>query len=250
MDKMSLVLDVWEGQLEIDEAELLVGGVDGIVIRLNDMNGGHHMDAGFAKQWVDVEMFERWPYFVYNPWVSGKENYDWLVKHMPAGCPSVAVDVEVKKPGLNPVEYGLQLQEFMWKAEIHWQAHIYTGEWFLPNVEPWPKDADYWWAQYPLSMYPSRRVELTWEELQRKIEKLTWPPANAYICPGKVKMWQCSGDRFILPGTSRAMDINLFPGDLNDLVSWLGYKERPELLTLDQRMERLEREARSRGWNL
>jgi len=220
MNNYTLVLDVWEGQLEIDEAALFAGGVGGLVIRLNDMSGGHHMDAGFSKQWAEAEGFLRWPYFVYNPWVTGKDNYDWLAMHMPNLCPAVAIDVEVRKSGYSAAVYAGQLGDFMERVQKIWRAHIYTGEWFLAEVSIWPK-AEFWWAQYPYSMYPDSRITLSWDELRTKIGKLTWPPINANKAPGAVRMWQCSGDRIILPGSSRAMDINVFPGTAADLEAWL-----------------------------
>jgi hypothetical protein len=221
-----LVLDTWAGQLEVDEAVMFAGGLSGLVIRLNSIYGGHHMDEGFARQWAEAEAFVRWPYFVYNPWVTGKENYYWLLAHMPKGCPAVAIDVEVRKSGYSPAMYGAQLDDFMWRIQAIWRAHIYTGEWFLAEVSPWPK-ADIWWSQYPYSMYPASRITISWDELRMKIGKLTWPPVNANKAPGAVRMWQCSGDRIILPGSSRPMDINIFPGTVADLKAWLGYGGTP-----------------------
>jgi aspartate 1-decarboxylase len=44
-----LVADLYEGSLEIDEPVLKANGVAGMIIRLNDMNGGHHLDTGFSN---------------------------------------------------------------------------------------------------------------------------------------------------------------------------------------------------------
>lgn len=251
----TLVLDIWEGQLDIDEAALYANGVGGLVIRLNDMSGGHHLDTGFAKQWAEAENFVRWPYFVYDPWMTGLVNYDWLAAHVPKGCPAVAIDVEVRKSGYSAAEYGAQLANFMQLVKQTWKAHIYTGEWFLDVVSPWPS-ADIWWAQYPYLMYPAKRITIGWDELRTRIGKLTWPPVNAKKAPGPVRMWQCSGDRLILPGSSRAMDINVFPGTIVDLRTWLGYDDTPVVhplpaaLTLEERVAKLERVARGAGWSI
>jgi GH25 family lysozyme M1 (1,4-beta-N-acetylmuramidase) len=252
MNIYTLVLDIWEGQLDIDEAALFAGGVSGLVIRLNQISGGHHIDKGFTKQWAEAEAFVRWPYFVYNPWVTGMKNYDWLAANMPRYCPAVAIDVEVYKSGYSATEYGAQLTYFMQLVQQTWKAQIYTGEWFLTEVSPWPK-ADIWWAQYPYAMYPTNRITIGWDELRMKIIALKWPPINAKKAPGPVQMWQCSGDRIILPGSSRAMDINLFPGTVADLKTWLGYDDTPVVhppaqLTLEERVANLERAVRGAGW--
>ena len=46
---METLLDVWEGSLDIDETLLLSEGVKGLIIRLNDMNGGHI--KGYSSCW-------------------------------------------------------------------------------------------------------------------------------------------------------------------------------------------------------
>lgn len=227
---MQIVVDTWEGQLEIDEAAFRAGGVAGFIVRLNDMNGGHHKDEGFDKQWAEAGGFLRTLYFVYNPWVDGGANYTWLQDHLPADCPrTILIDIEVRKAGLDPAEYGRQVKIFL-KAlrTAGYTPVVYTGAWFLPLVAPWPKDTDYWWAQYPGAMHPDIAQSITWEALAAKIGKLTWPPANAASCPGPVRLWQCSGDRFILPGTTRALDISIWPGDLDSLREWFGLA--PEVL--------------------
>jgi hypothetical protein len=255
MKSYSIVLDVWEGQLEIDEAALFAGGVVGLVIRLNDMNGGHHMDEGFEKQWAEAASFLRWPYFVYNPWVSGAENYDWLARHMPSDCPAVALDIEVRKTGLAPKEYGKQIGIFKNLVNQEWNTHNYTGEWFLDVLSPWPID-DYWWAQYPFLMYPASVQRISYEVLKAKLDMLVWPPMNSAKSSGKIRMWQCSGDRLILPGTTRAVDVNVFNGNVDELRTWLGYSPSgtpinpPEPLTIEQRLTNIERVAREHGWSV
>jgi hypothetical protein len=221
MDNYQIVLDVWEGQLEMDEAAFITAGVAGMVIRLNHIKGGHHMDEAFQKQWDESAAFLRWPYFVYNPWVDGEANYNWLVAHAPV-CTAMSVDIEVKYADYSSHMYASQVARFLALAKNRWKVNIYTGEWFLPTLDYWPADMDYWWAQYPKSVYPSERKDLTWEQLRALIQALNWPPANAGSCPGPVKLWQCSGDRLLLPGSIRALDINIWPGDLASLAQWVG----------------------------
>ncbi len=214
-----LVVDVWEGQLEIDEAVLKAGGVAGIGIRLNDMNGGHHMDTGFEKQWREAAGFVRFPYFVYNPWVSGNQNYLWLEQHMPAGARSVAVDVEVQKNDISTTTYAAEFELFIERCKMRWKVIIYTAEWFLRFLARWPK-ADYWWAQYPSVENFFADVN-TWEGVSKSLDELGLP-FNGQKIPGRLKMWQFSGDCLQLPGTQRKIDLNLFYGSVKDLADYFG----------------------------
>ena len=211
-----LVIDVWEGQLEIDEAVLKANGVAGMGIRLNDMNGGHHLDTSFWRQWNEAVDFVRFPYFVYNPWVNGQENFNWLSVNVPEEVKVVAVDVEVRKSGYTAATYAQELARFIELCKGHWKIIIYTAQWFLPYVASWPK-CDYWWAQYPYQEDYFKGVS-TWDELKLRLDnpKLARPFNEKYI-PGTLKMWQFSGDYLILPGTQRDIDVNIFYGTEDEL---------------------------------
>lgn len=93
---METLLDVWEGSLDIDEEIIHGGGVVGFIIRLNHISGGHHMDTNFTPQWAQSINFLRAPYFVYNPWVDGKTNFNWLMANLPQNDVTlVSADIEV-----------------------------------------------------------------------------------------------------------------------------------------------------------
>ena len=218
----SIGIDTWEGQLEIDEAVLKANGVAFMFVRLNDMNGGHHKDTGFDRQWLEAKNFYRAPYFVYNPWVSGLQNFQWLQANMPAGTKTVAVDIEVRMTNYPSTTYATEVAKFeaLLKAN-HFRYVIYTGEWFLQYLSTWNKDADYWWAQYPLEFYPATVLHLTWDELRARLAKYTGP-FNAAKVPGRLKFWQFSGDRLILPGNNREMDVNVFMGTEAELAEFFG----------------------------
>ncbi len=220
MNDYVLGLDVWEGSLDIDEQELLDAGVGFLIIRLNDINGGTHRDENFGRQWEQAERFIRWPYFVYNPWLSGKANVEWLGDNLPAGVKFVSVDVEVKRVGYSPAAYGAELGTFLSLARRHWKLGIYTGGWFLPLVAGWPADCEYWWARYPYLLYPAKAKAMTWEELRARLGMLSWSPGAA---PGPVVVWQCSGDRMKLPGCSgRAVDVNVTRLTTAELAARIG----------------------------
>ena len=214
-----LVIDTWEGQLEIDEAVLKANGVSGVSVRLNNMSGGHHMDAGFAKQWYEARGFIRFPYFVYNPWVDGAANFAWLKANMPLDAQSVAIDIEVKWEGYAPNKYAGEVVKFLELCKPHWKTIIYTAEWFLYRLSSWPK-VDYWWAQYPDQTYYFGQVK-TWDDLKTALDKLD-KPFNASKIPGTLKMWQFSGDYLTLPGNTRKMDVNVFYGPENELADYFG----------------------------
>ena len=219
MDRYTLGVDVWEGSLEINEAEFRKGGVEFAFIRLNDMNGGHHKDTGFDKQWAEAADFIRAPYFVYNPWVPGNQNYSYLRSILPAGVTTVALDVEVKYTGYSPLTYAQEVEKCIQLMRAAGMTPIiYTAQWFLGYLSYWLNYPEYWWARYPTAMYPAATTTLTWEQLHSKIKALAWYPAAPGIVPGPCALWQCSGDRFIIPGTSRSTDVNLFNGTPEEMI--------------------------------
>jgi GH25 family lysozyme M1 (1,4-beta-N-acetylmuramidase) len=221
MKTYQLLIDTWEGQLDVDEAVLKANGVAGMLIRLNDMNGGHHKDATFDVQWKQANGFIRAPYFVYNPWVTGQKNFDWLKANMPADARAVMVDMEVRKEGYSPVTYAAEFEAFKKLSKGHWRTVIYVGEWFLKYLSKWPSDVEYWWSQWPYAFYPSDTRSLTWDQLRVELEPFTGP-LNAGRCPGTIRMWQFTGDRLILPGSTKPLDLNVFFGTYDELAEWLG----------------------------
>ncbi len=220
-----LGLDVWEGSLDIDEAVVEEAGVAYLGIRLNSIDGSTHLDENFTRQWAQAERFRRWPYYVYNPRLSGPENAEWMGDHLPPGVKRVAIDVEVKRAGYAPAAYATEVRRFVDLAKRCWRPAIYTGPWFLPVLSSWPSDCDYWWGRYPYLMYPKTSLVITWERLREMIAALRWSPGEA---PGPVAVWQCSGDRLKLPGCAgRAVDTNLTRMTLPELTAWTGDQPAP-----------------------
>jgi GH25 family lysozyme M1 (1,4-beta-N-acetylmuramidase) len=212
----SLGLDVWEGSLEIQENVLQENDVTFLFIRINDMNGGHHLDSGFQKQWDESSNFIRIPYFVYNPWVDGITNANYLLSVLPSGVTTIAIDIEVRKDGYSPIAYAKEVDTFMKFLIQHGITPlIYTGSWFYGYLAYWPTYVEYWWARYPYALYPPQATNITWDELKRLLITVSWSPNNSV---GDCSMWQCSGDRFILPGTLRTMDIDVFKGSPKDMI--------------------------------
>ena len=224
-DPFQVVLDIWEGNPDLDYPTLLANNVAGVIVRLNDMAGGHHMDAKFDTYWPEAKVLPcRALYFVYNPWVDGKANFDWLSKHLPAELNSrVFADIEVKYPGYDSKVYADNVQVFTNLCKARWPFSIYTGQWFLSTLSYWPTDVDYWWAAYPNSLNTGKTI--SWEEFHQIVGAMVYA-WNGAVCPGgiaNIKMHQCSGGGVIMPGFgAHKVDVSVFPGTVVGLRDWMG----------------------------
>jgi hypothetical protein len=249
-----LGVDCWEGNPHIDEEILKAADVKYMIVRLNNMNGGHHKDTNFDRQWDEAQAFDaRWLYFVYNPWVDADENFAWLEANAPEDAYAVSMDVEVLKDGYPASTYAAQVDRFTRKVQARWHTDMYTGGWFLPILEYWPTYVPYWWGRYPYIVYPKGREVWTWEKLKGILAAMTWAPGTA---PGPVHNWQITGDRLILPGFGGVcVDINVWPGTHAQLLEFAGGNTPPPppppppAQDLETRVHNLEVWARTEGYN-
>lgn len=216
-----LITDIWEGNPDVDPKVLMENEVMGMIVRLNDMNGGHHMDEAFEKNWANAKKFPiQALYFVYNPWKNGKENYDWLMSHIPLdyGKRRIFVDIEVRYPGYSPKTYGSETAAFMVMLRAKHKATRYSGGGFLSILTPWPKDEEYWWAAYSTDLTEST----SWEDYKNILSKLSYALFTK-LSPGLCRLWQATGDGLRLPGFGKhAVDVNVFPGTLEEAFEWFG----------------------------
>lgn len=219
-----LAVDIWEGQGNVDFAAWEAGGVSAVFIRLNNMAGGHHMDKMFTTYWNTPTSLVKIPYFVYNPWVSGQANYDWLAANCPGNMKAVLADIEVDYPGYSANSYAREVEVFKSLVRARWNTKIYTAEWFLPKLAYWPRDVDYWWAQYPNALYQS--MTITWDRMRELLAPYTYP-ANAAKAPAQIKIWQCSGDKIKLPGSINAIDVNVLYMTQAELNAFAGVVAPP-----------------------
>ena len=220
MDKQS-VIDIWEGNKNLDPAALKAGGAKGVVIRLNDMQGGHHKDALFDSLWAMFSGTNRAIYFVYNPWVTGATNLDWLLANMPPLYRGrIFVDVEVKYDGTDATSYAAEVQYLVDRLKYTNPVTIYTGAGYIGLLRTWPKKG-FWWAQY-LNLVQHEPFITTWADLDARIATLPDYPSNKAQCPGAVEMWQIS-DHLILPGCGlKTVDINIYYGTEAELAAYFG----------------------------
>ncbi len=117
---------------------------------------------------------------------------------------------------------------------------IYTRTSFVHSYArpmlTWLPDWPLWLAQYP---YPSGSLHVDWETLTGEY----LPSSNAPALPdgcSQWRFWQFSGDRFILPGCSTALDLNYFNGSPAELAAWCGQKTPvAAAFTPQQKLERL-----------
>lgn len=243
-------VDTWEGQLEIDENLLLDAGVKYLIIRMNDMNGGHHMDSNFLVQWVQADKFLRAPYFVYNPWVDGKINAQYLLDHLPTGITRIFADIEVAYSNISPSKYASDVQVFVDQVKNYYpKLTIYTGPWFLGYLSTWPKNVDYWFARYPFYVYPDSKIKVSWDYITTRVNQLSWTPSYGVIAPGNVVLWQCTAERYILPGCSdRPIDINLYNDSLYNLQVWWGATLPPADYSMEYKVNKMWEVMKANGW--
>ncbi len=227
MKNALLLVDTYESET-IDEAVLRTNNVAGLIIRLNHTEGGHHLDANFPRQWRETSFagLVRIPYFVYNPWVDGQANFDWLVDALPFEAGAVLLAVNVKYDGYPPEVYAAEVARFCQLVGSRWNYMIYTGQNRLQLLSTWPANARYWWAQYPYALFPSTPQKRSWSQVHAQLNLLK-APFNASFLPGQWKLWQVSADRLVLPGSSRPMNLNIFPGSYEDLKTFVNEQHEP-----------------------
>jgi hypothetical protein len=215
--------DVWEGSLDIDENVIFAGGSKFIIIRMNDTVGGLHLDENFKKQWDQSRLFGKCPYFVVAPWIYASAQAKFIMDNMPQGCKTICLDVELHY-NETPTQYAVLLKQLITQLKTNgYLVIIYTGQWFMQYVSPWPTDCEYWLAAYALIAYPKERISLTWDQSKEIMKQLNWP---TLVMPGKIVIYQFTGDRWILPGcANRAVDMNLML--VSDFERVFGQKSSP-----------------------
>ncbi len=217
----TLVIDTFEGQDLLDLNALYDNNVRHILVRLGCYNifglNGNRKDKLFDQQWDALAVdgrFKTGVYIPYNPWKTWQYNIQWLIDNLPEGCETVELDVENYRP-YSPKTYGAEVAEFIKHLPSFIQLLVYTGEGYLSYLSPWPA-AQYSWAQYPYALRPSDTLRLTWDSLRNKLFSFSGP-SNESRCPGRVLLWQFTGDKLVLPGSSKGLDVYVWLGTDDEL---------------------------------
>ncbi len=231
MNNYQLFVDTYQDGGNIDVGILAQNGVAGIMSRINDIdysNGNFIPDTGFQAQYNATINGGLIPmiYFVYNPWRTGQQNFDYLQSVMPSTAKSVIIDIEVARLGYTPDAYATDVQTFVDLCNLHWNTAIYTGAGFLQLLSKWPVDVKYFWAEYPATFYPSSTQSWTWDNIKNALSGFQLPLNNSQI-PATLWGWQFTGDKIIPSGCQKPMDVSVFYGSLQDLQNWAGGQFTP-----------------------
>ena len=163
----------------------------------------------------------------------------------------------VSDNGKRVVEY--------WKDKVKVPIIVYTRatfiDYYAAPASAWLPKYHLWLAHYTHTVKrEASKAAYTWEKFQLEVP-ITGAPKMPRNC-NKWLFWQFTGGRYILPGVDSSIDLNLFKGSLDDLYKFSGVKrphvenENPDVptepvtLTLEQRIERLEKGAKAQGWKL
>lgn len=221
LTKTQIVLDSWEANLEIDETELIANQIAGIIPRINSLSRQLRIDLKFQKQWDESAAFERAPYYVHSPYYTARDQFSFLCDHVPSSHlhARIAIDKELQDPNKTPAQETPAFFEFLGMVKERWEIVVYTGHWFIPQLSTWPAQEEYWWARYPGYLYPDASEKISWPALKARLATVPWAPGPV---PGPCKIWQCTADRYKLPGLNgRTVDVNVFAGTRAELHAWL-----------------------------
>jgi len=226
MENRQVLIDIWTGDSDIDHKVMIENGIKGMIFRINSIAGGHHLDSNFALNYENSKKYlVRGIYFVYNPWVKGKPNLDWLLENLPKDYNGrIFIDLEVRYQDYPPLAYANEVAYFFSELSKKYKITPYTGAGYLDILSYWPK-TEYWWANYQYNLYPNTAQRISWKELYEKLDVYTEIPISIInICPTKnISIWQCTGDRLIMPGMlNHAVDLSLFFGSEEELVEYFG----------------------------
>ena len=177
-------------------------------------------DQAFDFAAVDVEQY----WNSWSEWLGGKVT--GLVSPKQISAAALTVAQGIRQACAKPV--------------LIYTRTSFVNDYARPMLD-WLGDWPLWLALYP---YPSGRIQTTWETLQ--VDML--PTQKGPVLPKGCRdwtFWQFSGDRFMLPGCSTPLDLNLFNGTLADLEEWCGRVpvDDQTLIVSDDEMLRLLWEA-------
>lgn len=217
-----IVIDVFEGSGLLDLEALHKSKIRKVLVRLGCYNmfgiNGNRKDKLFDRQWsllASDPYFEKGVYLPYNPWRTWQYNLQWALDNIPSDCSFVEWDIENKWLPYSGKSYAANVIECLKRMPESFSMVIYTGEGYLHllewkekgvTVSGWPKNMDYSWAQYPYTFYPKGGETWTWEKFLSKLFGYSGP-YNKFRCPGRLILHQITGDKIVLPGSDKGLDV-------------------------------------------
>jgi len=236
-EKYTLGVDVSSWQPKVDWKLLYEGGVRFAIIKLSQGNYSYdRLTREHVKGARDNGMLVGL-YHWHDPLCNVKSQVDFI-KNCLVGIEYdfFCVDVEqywadwgewrqqyiTKKLGATTIsvsshQLASEIKRFTGKKTMVYTRASFVKE-YAPTMQTWLKDWDLWLAHYP---YRPGRISVSWEGLKA---------ANLPSIPGpsippncrEWKIWQFSGDKFVLPGVSTPLDLNFFHGNEREMRTWLG----------------------------
>ena len=105
---------------------------------------------------------------------------------------------------------------------LGYNGQIYSRWSFIKEraspMQFWIPSEESWYAHYP---YATGRINANWQDFEKGGRWYPGIPQPSLPSNVKWKIWQFSGDKFILPGTGGSpIDLNFFPGTEADLIKF------------------------------
>jgi lysozyme len=269
---MILGIDVSRWQTKVDWSLLKANGVEFVFIKATQ--GNYRTDQmminhveGANKAGIIVGMYH-WC----DPTVGAESQADYFLKAI-NGLPYKMVSADVEQQWadwsewssgrvtkiLSPTVISQNAKTILetWAKKTKVPAVVYSRASF---INTYAKPALSWLPKYPLWMahypYKPSTIRTTWQDFKANYK----PSINAPALPtGSTKwtFWQFTGDKFILPGCESLLDVNYFNGNLSELRKFVGLEPNtptvpppPISLSVEERLAKLEAQAKAHGWTI
>ncbi len=272
---MILGVDVSHWQTSIDWTVLKQNGVEFAIIKASQ--GDYYLDASCKKhvQGAQEAGMLTGLYHWCDPIVkSDAQCVAFLKASRDLAFNFVALDVEqhwadwgewkkgkIKKT-LSPTmisnnvrEIAMYLKEKLGKPVIIYTRTSFINQYAKPALA-WLNQFPLWLAYYP---YKQTRVKTDWDTFKDSYKPTIKSPTLPKGCENWL-IWQFTGDKFVLPGVTTALDINYYNGTIDEMKAWAGLEPKPPekdeeippevILTIEERVVKLELEARNHGWSV
>lgn len=150
-------------------------------------------------------------------------------------------------------EMAIYLKERLQKPVLIYTRTSFINQYAKPALA-WLNQYPLWLAYYP---YKQTRVKTDWDTFKSDYKPTNKAPVLPKGCENWM-FWQFTGDKFVLPGVTTALDINYYNGTIEDMKTWVGILPEPEPvqpvqeenITIEDRIAKLEVEARNHGWSV